>query len=82
MLVKMKKQQKSEKLLKVRIELTPPDTPKLNGKMERGFVRMWDKAKILMQKVVLKDNTKKKNKIIVKAIETATFLHEEYPKKA
>jgi transposase InsO family protein len=33
----------------IRIEYTPPDTPKLNGVVERGFAIRWEMAKTLMQ---------------------------------
>ena len=54
------------------IEKIPPDTPKLNGKIERGFAIRWEKAKILMQAAGLKKNVKCNKKILIHAITTAS----------
>ena len=65
----------------VNTELTPPDTPKLNGVQERAFAIRWEKAKILLQAAGLKDNVKKNKKILIRAINTASFLIDECPHK-
>ena len=39
--------------LGIGITFTPPDTPKLNGKVERGFVVRLEKAKILVKQARL-----------------------------
>ena len=46
----------------IRVEYTPPDTPKLNGVIERAFAIRWEKAKILLQAAGLKDKIKKNKK--------------------
>ena len=43
----------------INVEYTPPDTPKLNGIIERAFAIRWEKAKILPQAAGLKDKIKK-----------------------
>ena len=65
----------------IAIEYTPPDTPKLNGVIERAFAIRWEKAKILLQAAGLKDKIKKNKKILTQAIKTACFLTEECPTK-
>ena len=65
----------------INIEYTPPDTPKLNGVIERAFAIRWDKTKILLQAASLKNNIKKNKKILTQAIKTACFLTEECPTK-
>ena len=42
----------------INAECTSPDTPKLNGKVERAFAIRWEKAKILMQNANLQDKAK------------------------
>ena len=59
------------------IEYTPPDTPKLNNMVERGFANGWEIAKTLMQNSGLKDNVKRNIKILIEAIKTASFLNDE-----
>ena len=65
----------------IQVEYTPPDTPKLNGIIERAFAIRWEKAKILLQAAGLKDKIKKNKKILTQAIKTACFLTEECPTK-
>ena len=65
----------------IKVEFTPPDTPKLNGIVERGFAIRWEKAKILMQNAGLKDNVKRNKKILKKAITMASYLTEECAQK-
>ena len=65
----------------INVEYTPPDTPKLNGIIERAFAIRWEKAKILLQDAGLKDKIKKNKKILTQAIKTACFLTEECPTK-
>ena len=48
--------------LNIEVEMTPPDTPKLNGVMERAFAIRWEKAKVLMQNAGLRDCVKKTRK--------------------
>ena len=67
--------------LNIGVEYTPPDTPKLNGVVERGFAIRWEKAKILMQNAGLKDEVKRRKKILIKAITMASYLVEECPQK-
>ena len=73
-----------EKLCKsknITVEYTPPDTPKLNHMVERGFAIRWEGAKVLMQNAGLKPNVKSNKIILVEAIKTASFLYEEGPRK-
>ena len=63
----------------INIEFTPPDTPKINSIMERGFAIWWGKAKILLQTSGLKDSAKRNQKILIHAIKTSCFLTEGYP---
>ena len=65
----------------IKVEYTPPDTPKLNGIVERGFAIRWEKAKILMQNAGLKDNVKRNKQILKKAITMASYLTEECAQK-
>ena len=65
----------------INVEFTPPDTPKLNGKVEQAFAVRWEKAKILMQNANLQDRVKCNTKILIHAISTAIFLSEEAPQK-
>ena len=66
----------------INVEYTPPDTPKLNRKIERSFAIRWEKAKILMQNASLQDKFKQNQKILPRAIATAIFLTEVTPKKS
>ena len=73
-----------EKLCKskdITVEYTPPDTPKLNHMVERGFAIRWEGAKVLMQNAGLKPEVKSNKIILVEAIKTASFLYEEGPRK-
>ena len=63
------------------VEFTPPDTPKLNNMVERGFAIRWEIAKTLMQNAGLKNKVKMNKKIIIEAIKTASFLNDECPQK-
>ena len=65
----------------INVEFTPPDTPKLNGVIERAFAIRWERAKILMQNAGIKSTAKMNKKIMVKAISTAAFLTEEFPRR-
>ena len=59
------------------IEYVPPDTPKLNNMVERGFAIRWKISKTLMQNAVLKDSVKLSIKFLTEAIKTAGFLNDE-----
>ena len=48
-----------QKKLNIIVEQTPPDTPKLNGVVERVFAIRWEKAKILMENAGLRDVVRK-----------------------
>ena len=37
----------------MQVECTPPDAPKLNGMVERGFTIKWEAAKTFLQNVEL-----------------------------
>ena len=63
------------------VEFTPPNTPKLNNMVERGFAVRWEIAKVLMQNASLKNNVKMNKKIVIEAIKTASFLNDECPQK-
>ena len=63
------------------VEFTPPDTPKLNNMVERGFAVRWEIAKVLMQNASLKNKVKMNKKIVIEAIKTASFLNDECPQK-
>ena len=65
----------------MKVEHVPPNTPKLNNMVERGFAIRLETANTLMQNSVLKPNLKKNGKIIVEAIVTVCFLKEECPHK-
>ena len=67
--------------LNIGVEYTPPDTPKSNGVVERGFTISLEKAKILMQNAGLKDEVRRRKKIVIKAITMASYLVEECPQK-
>ena len=65
--------------LGVGITFTPPDTPILNGKVERGFVVRLEKAKILMKQARLSTVAQSNKIILIEAIKTASFLYDECP---
>ena len=56
----------------IKIEYTPPQTPKLNGIIECAFAIRWEKAKLLMQNAGIKDEVKKNKKVLVQAIKRHT----------
>jgi hypothetical protein len=60
----------------IKIELTPPDTPKLNGVVERGFAIRWEIAKTLMQAARLQNDAKHIRDILEGAIRTAGMMHD------
>ena len=62
------------KINNITIEYTPPDTPKLNNMVERGFAIRWEIAKTLMQNAGLKNKAKMNKRIMVEVIQTACFL--------
>ena len=74
-------QKKCTTVWNITVEKTPPDTPKMNGKIELAFAIQWEKAKILMQAAGLKQNDKCNKKILIRAIKTASFLTEQAPSK-
>ena len=59
------------------VEYVPADTPKLNNTVERGFVIRWEITKVLIQNASLRDPVKQNRKIIVEAIETASYLNDK-----
>ena len=65
-----------KKKLGIKVKITPPDTPKLNGISERAFAIRWERAKILMQNTEMRDSVNKNKKILIKAIATSGFLTE------
>lgn len=65
----------------IRVEYVPPNTPKLNGVVERGFSIRRKKTKILLQNSGLKENVKRNSNILTEAIKTAIFIYEECPQK-
>ena len=67
---------KCKEKLRFKVEFPPPDTPKLNGVVERDFAITWDKSKILMKNAGLKDNVKRNKLILIKVIATTSFLTE------
>ena len=58
----------------IKIEYTPPQTPNLNGIIERAFAIRWEKAQILMQNAGIKDEVKRNKKILVQAINAVNFF--------
>ena len=60
----------------IKIEYTPPDTPKLNGVVERGFAVRWEIAKTLMQAARLHNDAKHIREILEGAIRTAGMMHD------
>ena len=58
-------------------KFTPPDTPKLNGVIERGFAIRLEKAKVLMKNANLNATSKSNKIILMEAIKTAAFLYDE-----
>lgn len=60
----------------IEIEYTPPDTPKLNGVIERGFAVRWEIAKTFMQAAKLNAEAKQVREIVEGAIRTAGFMHD------
>ena len=60
----------------INIEFTPPDTPKLNGVVERGFAIRWEIAKTLMQAARLNNDAKHIREILEGAIRTAGMMHD------
>ena len=62
-------------------KLTPPDTPKLNGVIERGFAVRLEKAKVLMKNANLNTVSQSNKIILMEAIKTAAFLYDECPQK-
>ena len=62
-------------------KLTLPDTPKLNGVIERGFAVKLEKAKVLMKNANLNTTSQSNKIILMEAIKTAAFLYDECPQK-
>jgi len=62
-------------------KFTPPDTPKLNGMIERGVAIRLEKAKVLMKNANLNVTSQSNKIILMEAIKTAAFLYDECPKK-
>ena len=60
----------------IEIEYTPPDTPKLNGVIERAFAVRWEIAKLFMQAAKLNDEAKRIREIVEGAIRTAGFTQD------
>ena len=65
----------------IRFKFTPPDTPKLNGVIERGFAIRLEKAKVLMKNANLNATSQSNKIILMEAIKTAAFLYDECPQK-
>jgi len=63
----------------IRFKFTPPDTPKLNGVIERGLAIRLEKAKVLMKNANLNITTQSNKIILMEAIKTAAFLYDECP---
>jgi len=65
----------------IRFKFTPPDTPKLNGVIERGFAIRLEKAKVLMKNANLNMITQSNKTTLMEATKTAAFLYDECPQK-
>jgi len=60
-------------------KFTPPDTPKLNGQIERQFAIRLQKAMVLMVNAGLNKVARSNRTILMEAIKTASFLYDECP---
>ena len=60
-------------------KFTPPDTPKLNGQIERSFAVRLEKSMVLMINAGLNKIARTNKTILIEAIKTAAFLYDECP---
>ena len=67
------------RLHNVDFKFTPPDTPKLNGHIERQFAIRLPKAMILMINAGLNATARSNKTILMEAIKTASYLYDECP---
>ena len=60
-------------------KFTPPDTPKLNGQIERQFAIRLQKAMVLMINAGLNEKARSNKTILMESIKMGSFLYDECP---